>query len=530
MRIRLSIVALFTAALLLGFSVAQEQGGTLIIGTSGTPNTLNPAFQSGTATGVPGTQLFATPLRFDENWNPQPYLAESWDVSDDGLSVTLNLVQDAVFHDGTPITSEDVAFSIFTVQKCHPFKTMFGPVTEVDTSDEHVAVVKLEAPHPAILLAMSSALLPIIPKHVYDFDMEAEDCTAIRENPASNAPIGSGPFKFVEFVPGESITLERFDDFFLEGPYLDEIIVKIFRDSNALILSMQRGEINMIPFLSSTRDIDRLVKEDIVEVTDQGYAGIGPINWLAFNTKHEILQDKRVRQAIAYAIDRDFIVNALHAGFSQAAYAPITGSSPLSYADIERYDVDLEKANALLDEAGYPVDGGSRFSLTVDFIPGAANAEQQKAVAEYLKSQLPEVGIEVEVRASADFPTWAGRISNYDFDMTMDVVFNWGDPVIGVHRTYLSSNIKPGVIWSNTQQYENSEVDALLEQAGLALTDDERKGFYDEFQQIVADDLPIYWINTLPYHTAYNVQVQNVPVGIWGPMSPMNEVWIDTSQ
>lgn len=407
---------------------------------------------------------------------------------------------------------------------------MFGPVTAVDTSNEHTAVIRLANPHPAIQLAMSSALLPIIPKHVYDFDLEAEDCTAIRENPASNAPVGSGPFKFVEFVPGESITLERFDNFFLEGPYLDRIILRIFRDSNAMILSMQRGEIDMIPFLISSRDIDRLSKEASIEVTDQGYAGIGPINWLAFNTTHEILQDKRVRQAIAYTIDRDFIVNALHAGFSKPALTPITPTSPLAYADMPSYALDLEKANALLDEAGYPRgDDGTRFTLTVDYIPGG-NTEQQKSVAEYLKSQLPEVGIEVDVRASADFPTWAGRISSHDFDMTMDIVFNWGDPVIGVHRTYLSSNIKPGVIWSNTQQYENAEVDALLEQAGQALSEEERKGFYDDFQMIVGDDLPIYWLNTLPYHTAYNVRVQNVPVNIWGPMSPMNEVWIDSSQ
>ncbi|MEZ4605708.1 MAG: hypothetical protein R2865_02585 [Deinococcales bacterium] len=92
------------------------------------------------------------------------------------------------------------------------------------------------------------------------------------------------------------------------------------------------------------------------------------------------------------------------------------------------------------------------------------------------------------------------------------MVFNWGDPVIGVHRTFLSNNIKPGVIWSNTQQYSNERVDEILAQAAVANSDEERKALYDEFQMIVADELPIYWINLLPYHTAYNVRVQNVPV------------------
>jgi peptide/nickel transport system permease protein len=100
-----------------------------------------------------------------------------------------------------------------------------------------------------------------------------------------------------------------------------------------------------------------------------------------------------------------------------------------------------------------------------------------------------------------------GPVSSYDFELTMDVVFNWGDPVIGVHRTYLSDNIREGVIWSNTQQYENARVDELLNAAAVELDLDKRKALYAEFQQIVAEDLPIYWINALPYHTAYNARV-----------------------
>ena len=106
--------------------------------------------------------------------------------------------------------------------------------------------------------------------------------------------------------------------------------------------------------------------------------------------------------------------------------------------------------------------GGERFKLTIDYLPG--NDEQQKNVAEYLRSQLKKVGITVAVRASADFPAWSKRIASHDFDMTMDTVFNWGDPVIGVHRSYLSTNIKP-VVWTNTQSYRNPKVDELLNTA-----------------------------------------------------------------
>ncbi len=151
----------------LGFASEPTAGGTMVIAIQNTPRHLNPAVQSGTATGVPGSQLFAAPLRYDEGWNPQPYLAESWSVSDDGLSVTLNLVKNATFYDGHPITSADIVFSIDTVKANHPFKTMFAPVETVDTPDEHTAILRLSQPHPALMLAMSSQLLPIIPKHVY---------------------------------------------------------------------------------------------------------------------------------------------------------------------------------------------------------------------------------------------------------------------------------------------------------------------------------------------------------------------------
>lgn len=106
----------------------------------------------------------------------------------------------------------------------------------------------------------------------------------------------------------------------------------------------------------------------------------------------------------------------------------------------------------------------------------------------------------------------------------MDIVFNWGDPVIGVHRTYLSDNIRQGVIWSNTQQYANAKVDELLNAAAIESDPTKRKELYAEFQQIVANDLPVYWINALPYHTAYDKKLMNVPTGIWGTMHPMDMV------
>jgi peptide/nickel transport system substrate-binding protein len=495
---------------------------TLVIATTQVPRHFNGAVQSGMATAMPGAQIFASPLRYDDNWKPQPYLAQSWEVAPDGLSVTLHLVKNALFHDGQPVTSEDVAFSIMAIKANHPFQTMLAAVDKVETPDPFTAVIRLSHPNPALLLAMSPALMPILPKHVYG------DGQDLKTHPANLKPIGSGPFKLTEYKQGEYYTLEKFDKFFIPGrPKLDRIVVRLVSDPNAAIVSMERGDVNALPFVTGVRDIDRLEKAPNVVVTDKGFAGIGALNWLAFNTKKKPLDDVRVRQAIAYSANRDFITNKLMGGKATPATGPIAPGSPLAESAVEVYKVDYVKAAALLDAAGYPKGAdGTRFSLTIDYIPGAD--EQQRNVAEYLRSQLKRVGISLEVRAAPDFPTWAQRVSNYDFDLTMDTVYNWGDPIIGVNRTYLSSNIRKGIIWSNTQQYSNPKVDELLQAAALETSPEKRKALYSEFQKIVVADVPIYFINATPYYNAFSKGLADLPTSIWGVMSPLDEIYWQT--
>ncbi|MCP4105689.1 MAG: hypothetical protein GY749_09150 [Desulfobacteraceae bacterium] len=221
-----------------------KYGGKLVIGMFNMPRHLNSALQSGIFSGIPGAQLYAAPLRFDDQWNPQPYLAEKWEIAENGLSVTLHLVKGATFHDGHPITSEDIAFSIKVVRDNHPFKPMFAVVEKVETPDPLTAIIRLRKPHPSILLAMSSVLLPVLPKHIFG------DGRDIKTHPANMAPVGSGPFKFVEFVPKDRIVLERNENFFLkERPYLDKITFKLFRIDDPL--SVSGGEVHMLTFYSN---------------------------------------------------------------------------------------------------------------------------------------------------------------------------------------------------------------------------------------------------------------------------------------
>jgi peptide/nickel transport system substrate-binding protein len=491
------------------------KGGVLVIGTTQKPRHLNSAVQSGIATMMPAAQLFASPIRMDANWKPQPYLAERWDLSADNRSVTLHLRKDAVFHDGKPITAEDVKFSIETIRDNHPFKTMYGPVNAVTVADPHTAIVRLSEPHPALLLAMSTSLTPIIPKHIFG------DGTDVKVHPRNANPIGSGPFKLVEFKPGEFTVLERFDKFFLKDtPKLNRVIIREFKDTSSMMLAFERGEIDIHSELTDAGQISRASKLPNVTLASTSPA-IGPIAWLAFNTKSPKLADKRVRQAINFAIDKKYLLETLLGKVHTRATGPIAAGSPFYEPKVEKYDLNLQKAAQLLDEAGLkPGANGIRLTLDLDYIPGSVELMVSQ---EYTKIALSKVGIEVNVRASPDFPSWARRVASHQFDMTLDSVWNWGDPVIGVHRTWLSSNIKPGIIWSNTQNYSNPKVDELLANAAKESSMAKRKAMYSQMQKIVVDDCPVAFLIEINFNMAFHNKIQNRPAGIWGLVDGIND-------
>ncbi len=499
-------------------AATPSRGGNLDI--VHTPiNILNPAIQSGIATMIPGAQLFAGLVEFDANWNAHPYLATHWETSSDALSHTFHLRKGATFHDGKEITSADVAFSLHIVKNNHPFgPAMFSSVDRVDTPDKYTAVFRLTKPLPALLVSTSSVLLPIIPKHVYDKGN-------IRTNPANTKPVGSGPFRLKSYKPGNYLILERFKDFIRDGrPYLDQLTFHIMKDPSTMTLGMQRGSLEYMPYAPvPLNDVMRLGKTKDLSVTYKGYDAIGPINWLAFNLRKKPLSDKAVRHAIAYAIDRDFIVNALFQGKAQKATGPIVPSSPYYSADVDLYKVDIDKANTLLDDAGYKKNGASRFSLTLDTYPSMG--EQGQLPAQYMKSQLRKVGIDIQLRQAPDFPTWARRVSNWEFELTMDQVFNYPDPTIGVQRTYMCDNRKKGVIWSNTQGYCDHHVDELFSQAAHEPDQAKRKALYAQVQKKLSEDIPVYWLNVIPYATVYNDRVHDLPLTIWGAMGPFDQVW-----
>jgi peptide/nickel transport system substrate-binding protein len=488
-------------------------GGTLVYGTNQAPRHLNGTVQSGLATAVPGTQVNASPLFFDENYEPQPYLAESWEVADDGLSVTLNLRDNAVFHDGEAITSEDVAFSIMTSKENHPFSAMFAPVESVDSSDPLVAVINLSQPHPAILMAMTPGLLPIIPEHIFN---DGQDIKAHPRNAGSDF-VGSGPFQVVEYEEGERIVLERFDDFFIEGtPYLDEVIIDILPDPNSLILGIDNGDYD-IAFLPNAASIEQFSGDDRFVVDSTGGDAIGQIDWLFLNTRTAELSTPEARQAIAIAVDQPGWRDIVALGYSTPNYTGIENASPFYNPDATNYEErDLDRARELLASVG--LDGGFELSMpaTAGLLP----------TSEFVKQNLEDIGITVNISQQPDFPTWAAEVAAGNFDLTYTQVWNWGDPVIGVNRTYDCENRidPPGVIWSNNSWYCNDEVDALLDQAATTFDADQRRDLYFEATELINQDVPVVYLGKPEVFQLRTPNVANPPTGIWGVMSPWHEV------
>jgi peptide/nickel transport system substrate-binding protein len=522
--VMVGLAVIIGCAILSGAPTASGQtptrGGTLKINYI-EPVNLNSTIVSGTTAGVYGAQLFAGLVQLDDKFNPQPYLAERWEIAPDGLTYTFHLVKGATFHDGKPITSADVKFSIETNKAVHPFGlAMFRTLEAIDTPNPQTVVLRLSKPYPALMRTLVPLLVPILPKHVYD------DGGDIKKNPANRKPIGSGPFKFVDWQQGRFVIFERYDGFFRKGrPYLDRIVYEFIPDPATRVAAMETGSIHLIPFsYVPFVDARRLEKNPNIALSTKGYEGYGSINQVFMNLRTPQLKELKVRQAIAHVLNKEFVAKELLLGFGKPATGPLVSPNPFYTAQVTRYDYSLERANQLLDEAGFKRGAdGTRFKLNHELL--AAFPDIIKTVAEYMKEQLRTVGIDVVMRSSPDFPTYVNRVSNWEFDITTDFLSNYPDPVIGLDRTYLSSNIKKGVAYSNVTGYANPEVDRLLAEAQSEQNVDKRKRQYQRVQEILVADLPIVWINEIQFATLYSKSLAGLPTGVLGLLDPFDGIY-----
>ncbi|MEM8992727.1 MAG: ABC transporter substrate-binding protein, partial [Pseudomonadota bacterium] len=398
-------------------------------------------------------------------------------------------------------------------------------VEAVETPDDLTAVFKLSEPAPYLLVALSGYESPITAKHLFDG-------TDPRENPTANKPIGTGPFKFVEWQKGQFVRLDRNEDYWQDGkPYLDRVVIRFIADAATRTAAMESGEIHFGAFGAIPNiDVPRLEELDTIEVTTKGYEYFAPIMQLQFNVEVEPYNDPRVRQAIAYAVDREFVIENIWFGFGKAATGPISSNFEAAgwYSpDVKKFDVDdrIERANKLLDEAGYPRgDDGVRFKMVHDLTP---YGEDWRRFGEYTKQALAEIGIEAELRYE-DVATWLKRLyTDYDYEMSSNWLFGLPDPVLGVHRQYHSQEIRPGTVFVNGTKWSTPETDALMEKATTETDAVTRASIYAEFQQKIVEEAPIVFMHEMEFTTVYNAKLKDAVTGPLGVYNSFADMWIE---
>lgn len=500
---------------------SPRRGGTLVTTVVPEPSVLVGLLTTADNTYSVGPKMTEGLVTYDWNLNPKPALATSWKVSADGKLITFGLRKGVKWHDGQPFTAEDVKFSIGVLKQNHPRgRATFANVDEIDTPDAHTVVLHLSKPAPYMFKALAASESPIVPQHVYAG-------TDVRANENNTKPIGTGPFMLKEWQKGSHIILERNPDYWDAGkPYLDRIIYRIIPDAAARAVALETGEImlagkNPVPLY----DVQRLEKLDRLGIEMRGDAYSNLIHRIEFNLSNPYLKFRKVRQAIAYAIDKNFILQNIWFGYGDVTAGPIHPAiSALYTEDTPKYPFDPKKSEQLLDEAGFKRGSdGVRFRLTHDYLPITDNF---KRTAEYLKQALKKVGIEVDIRGQ-DFPTYVQRVyTKREFDFTNHWMNNTSDPTLGVQRLYWSKNFKPGVPFSNGSGYQEAEMDDLLVAAQTEIDPDKRATLWHQVAQMDKRDLPDYPLVGIRRVTIYNKKVQNHTVSPLGVDESFAELWI----
>lgn len=487
------------------------------------PVALTSTFNTNFPNGVVSNNVYEGLVSYDQNMQPKPSLAESWEIAKDGLSITFHLRQGVKWHDGKPFTSEDVKYSALEVwKKVHPRgRTTFAALDDVLTPDANTAIFKLKQPSLVILSSINANEAQILPAHLYAG-------TDISQNPHNVDPIGTGPFKFVKWVRGQYIELVRNPDYWEAGkPKVDKLVFRIIPDASSRAAALETGEVLYSPYDSVPfSDVERLSQNPELVVAKKGYESSAAYVFLEFNLRNPILANVKVRQAIDHAIDKQALIDVVWYGLGKPATGPVPSSLKNFYTQdgVPQYAFDIAKAEKLLDEAGYPRKAdGTRFSIHVDYQPFHEGFKNQ---SEFIRQSLKKVGIDVEVRTQ-DLAGFIKRVySNYDFDINTGRWVPMMDPQIGGLRQYSTANITPGVPWSNASNYSNPLMDKVIAALQGELNPEKRREDFHEFQRIAQRDLPVIPLFEQQNFTVYSKRLQGVSVEPDGALSSLKDISI----
>ncbi len=451
-----------------------KYGGTAVVATTVDHGDLQPLISTDDFMYAIAVNIFNKLVRFAPDWSIAPDLAETWEISDDGLTYTFHLRQNVKFHDGTPCTSEDVKFSMDYFTTKGAMASSFSSVKSIEAPDANTVVVTLSEASAPFLYNLAWGASMILPKHLYD----GEDLTT---NPYNKKPVGTGPFKFVEYVPNDHVTLEANLDYFDGRPYLDKLIFKFIPQPETAKAAYDAGEVDALGYGAAPGFADVGLYKDRQD--SRVIINKLPAVWrVAMNLNDPILSNVKVRQAIAYAIDNKKIVDTAFGGVPVVLENanPVPPSLAWAYnPDVAAYPYNPEEAGKLLDEAGYPLKDGVRFKTTAKYatwIPGVDEWWQ------LVKEMLAAVGIQMDL-VVIDTPTWMDAvITKEDFAFTLE-----GGVIIDpdILRTFYATDGG-----ENPMSYSNPEVDKFLAEGSKVADPAKRAEAYFQAEKLIANDVP----------------------------------------
>lgn len=479
-----------------------KMGGTLRMGMQSDPGTLDPQLQSLTATWHVVEHIYSRLTTVNPDLSVSLELAESVDISDDGLVYTFKL-HPANFHNGRAVVADDVVFSyqrLVAPETASPSAADLASMKTVEAVDDSTVKVTLSQPDASFLAMISNQSCIIIPKEV------------VEENgDISQVAIGSGPFKFVEYVPNTHVKLVRNDDYFEKGvPYLDGLDLMIASEDNSRAAALVSGTVDFIEYVPSEQ-IPILETDNSIQMAGNS---IQQIRMIGFNLTRAPFTDLKVRQAIAKAVDRGPIIDAALSGFgtpTEQIFAPDFWAS-LGPRDIPA--PDIEGAKALLAEAGFPE--GFKTSIT-----GWAEYGFLKNTAVVVQEQLKQIGIDAELNLLDTGSMGQTVYVDKDFDLTVTGDSGFVDPNGLVYGNFKSDE------GGNFVQYSNADVDKLIDE-GIASTDQAtRTEIYQQIAEILLTDLPWVCLYIGQQYEAMKTFVMGYEHIPTGSNISVRRVWLD---
>ncbi|MDH5528085.1 MAG: ABC transporter substrate-binding protein [Nitrospirota bacterium] len=471
--IRLSIPLIaFPLAILLaacnGGQAAHPPGTEIVAALEAAPTNLDPRLATDAYSERVGQLLFGKLVTVGPNMEPVGDLALSWETPLPTV-YRFHLRSDARFHDGTPLTARDVAYTfnwILNPENGSAHRSAYDKVQEIVVEDDHTVRFELSAPHAPFLINMVRG---IVPAHL-------GDDPGYREH-----PVGSGPYRLLENRPGDEIRLEAVEGHYNGTPPTRWLTFRVLPDDNVRTLALIKGDVHFVLGGVQPDVVDLLGRKSHLTVE----RGPGTnYSYLGFNMTDPLLSNLKVRQAIAHAIDRQTVIDALYQGQARLSDSLFTPEHWAHADGLPVYDYDPEKARALLDEAGYPDPEGPepRFRLLYK----TSQNKLTRRIGEVLQQQLAQVGIVTAVR-SYEWGTFYGDIKAGNFQIYTLSWVGIAEPDM-MHYVFHSGSIPPN--GANRGRYVNAEVDRLADAARLTPDRDERKRLYGRIQQVVGADLP----------------------------------------